>query len=91
MNLEKLEACKKVCVNLGRLGTDRRASGSLGSLETSKRVPVISGESVKVLSLRALRARAGGDHIVAQFWTNFGAIWDQSVTNLKPNWDQFWC
>ena len=43
-----------------------------------------SGESVKVLSLRALRARAGGGHVVAQLWTNLRPIWDQSGTNLKP-------
>ena len=50
-----------------------------------------SGESVKVLSLRALRARAGGDHVVAQLWTSFCTSWDQSGTNLKPIWDQFGC
>ena len=43
-----------------------------------------SGESVKGLSLRALRARAGGDHLSAQLWTNFGTIWDQLWTNLGP-------
>ena len=52
-----------------------------------------SGESVKVFSLRALRARAGGDHVVAHFWTSFGTNWDQSETNLRTNlrpiWDQF--
>ena len=37
-----------------------------------------SGESVKVISRRALRARAGGDHVVAQFWTSFGTNWDQT-------------
>ena len=31
-----------------------------------------SGESVRGLSLRALRARSGGDHAPAQLWTNIG-------------------
>ena len=34
-------------------------------------------ESGSVLRLRALRARAGGDHAVAQFWTSFGTHWNQ--------------
>ena len=79
---EKLEAWKRVSVNLGSLGTDRRACGNLGSLETCRRGVCESGESVKGLSLRALRARAGGDHLSAQLWTNFGTIWDQLWTNL---------
>ena len=46
-----------------------------------------SGESVKGLSLRALRARTGGDHLSAQLWTNFGTTWDQLGANLGPIWD----
>ena len=48
-----------------------------------------SGESVWGLSLRALHARAGGDHLSAQVWTNFGTTWDQLGTNPGPIWDQF--
>ena len=79
---EKLEAWKRVSVNLGSLGTDRRACGNLGSLETCRRGVCESGESVKGLSLRALRARTGGDHLSAQLWTNVGTTWDQLGTNL---------
>ena len=39
------------------------ASGEPGDMQESV---CDSGESVKVLSLRALRARAGGSHIVTQ-------------------------
>ena len=73
MNQERLEACRNVSVNLGSLGTDMRAPGSLGSLETCRSV-CDSGESAKVIFLRALRARAGGDHVSAQLWTSFGTI-----------------
>ena len=61
-------------------------SGKLGDMQESV---CESGESVKVLSLRALRARAGGGHIVAQLWTNLEPIWEQSGTNLGPFWDHF--
>ena len=51
-----------------------------------------SGESVKGLSLRTLRARAGGDHlfgtVVDQCWYNLGPTWDQSGTHLGPIWNQ---
>ena len=56
-----------------------------------------SGESAKVLSLRALRARAlavttfrhSCGPILVQLGTNLGPTWDQSGTNLGPIWDQF--
>ena len=83
---EKLEAWKRVFVNLGSLGTDMRACGSLGSLGTCRAVSVIM-RSVKVLSLRALRARAGGDHVPAQSWTSLGTHWDQFDTKLGQIWD----
>ena len=47
-----------------------------------------SGESVKGLSLRALRARAGGDHVPTQLWTSFGTLWDQFGTKVGPNLDK---
>ena len=84
MNLESLEACKKVCVNLGSLGTDRRASESPGEPGDMQESVCDSGKPVKVHLLRALRARAGGGHVVAQLWTSFGTIWDQFWTNLGP-------
>ena len=84
---EKLEAWKRVSVNLGSLGTDRAACGHLGSPETCRRV-CEPGKSVRGPSRRALRARAGGDHLSAQLWIIFGTTWDQLGTNLGQIWDQ---
>ena len=87
MNLERLEACKKVCVCVcepGKPGNRQESvweSGELGDMQESVRD---SGESVKVLSLRALRARAGGDHVPAQLWTKCGTSLDKVGTNLRP-------
>ena len=79
VNQERLGACKKVCVNLGSLGTDRRASGRPGDMQESV---CDSGESVQVLSLRALRARALA---MTTFRHSCGPI----VEHIGTNWDQF--
>ena len=89
MNQERLEACRNVSVNQGSLGTDMKSTWEPGELGDMQESVCDSGESVKVLSLRALRARTGGGHVVAQLWTNLRPIWDQSGTNLRPTWDQF--
>ena len=62
------------------------ASGEPGDMQESV---CDSGESVQVLSLRALRARTGGDHVPTQLRTNFGTHWDQFGTNLGPLWDRY--
>ena len=60
-------------------------SGETGDMQGSV---CDSGESAKVLSLRALRARAGGNNVSAQWWPSFGTIWNQlgtiSATRLRP-------
>ena len=61
----------------GKLGNRQESvweSGELGDMQESV---CDSGESVKVLLLRTFRARVGGDHAVAQFWTSFVTNWNQ--------------
>ena len=70
MNLESLEACKKVCANLRSLGTDRRACGSLGSLGACREVSVILASLYK-FSHYARFARA---LVVATLWHSCGPI-----------------
>ena len=70
-------------VNLGSLNTDRKACGNPGGAGDMQESVCESGMSVNVLSLRALRARVGGDHLSAQLWTNVSTLWK----NLGPIWD----
>ena len=61
-------------------------SGKPGSMEESV---CDSGKSVSGLSLRARRARAGGDHDVAQLCTRFGNCCNQIGTKLEPHGTMF--
>ena len=67
---------ESVCES-GELGNGQESvweSGEPGDMQGSV---CESGESVKVLSLRVRFARAGGDRVLAQFWTSFGTNWNQ--------------
>ena len=63
MNLESLEACKRVSVSLASLEACREVSVSLGSLKACKRASV-SLVSLFEVSHYARFARAGGDHVL---------------------------
>ena len=89
MNLERLGACKERVCESGKPGHRQESVWEAGKPGDMQESVCDVGESVKVLSLRALRARAGGDHMVAQLWTSFCISWDQSGTNLRTIRNQF--
>ena len=77
MNLDGVGGMQESVCESGEPGSRQESVWESGKPGDRQESVCDSGESVKVLLLRALRARAGGDHAVAQFWTSFGTNWNQ--------------
>ena len=89
MNLDGVGGMQESVCESGEPGSRQESVWESGKPGDRQESVCDSGESVQVLSLRALRARAGGDHVPDQLWTSVGTIWDPFGTSLEAIWDQF--